>query len=113
MLRGKASLISSSLAGKFFKDCPLRIGSRGAASRIVPFWSRSSSSFVDSLRATHGQTITCKAAVAWAPKTKLDVTDIQVSPPGAGEVRIKNIANALCHTDIYTLDGFDPEGLFP
>ena len=89
------------------------IGSRGAAARIIPFWSRSSSSFVDSLRATHGQTITCKAAVAWAPKTKLDVTDIQVSPPGAGEVRIKNIANALCHTDIYTLDGFDPEGLFP
>ena len=23
------------------------------------------------------------------------------------------ISNALCHTDIYTLDGFDPEGLFP
>ena len=30
-----------------------------------------------------------------------------------GEVRIKVIANALCHTDIYTLDGHDPEGLFP
>lgn len=23
------------------------------------------------------------------------------------------IANALCHTDIYTLSGQDPEGLFP
>ena len=23
------------------------------------------------------------------------------------------ISNALCHTDIYTLDGHDPEGLFP
>ena len=23
------------------------------------------------------------------------------------------IANALCHTDIYTLDGFDSEGKFP
>lgn len=22
-------------------------------------------------------------------------------------------SNALCHTDIYTLDGHDPEGLFP
>ena len=31
----------------------------------------------------------------------------------AGEVRVKVIANALCHTDIYTLDGHDPEGLFP
>jgi len=23
------------------------------------------------------------------------------------------IANALCHTDIYTLDGYDSEGKFP
>jgi hypothetical protein len=33
--------------------------------------------------------------------------------PKAGEVRGKVVANALCHTDIYTLDGHDPEGLFP
>ena len=26
---------------------------------------------------------------------------------------IEVISNALCHTDIYTLDGHDPEGLFP
>jgi Zn-dependent alcohol dehydrogenase len=26
---------------------------------------------------------------------------------------VKVISNALCHTDIYTLDGLDPEGLFP
>jgi Zn-dependent alcohol dehydrogenase len=38
---------------------------------------------------------------------------IQIAPPKAGEVRVKVIANALCHTDIYTLDGHDPEGLFP
>lgn len=37
----------------------------------------------------------------------------QVAPPKAGEVRVKVIANALCHTDIYTLGGSDPEGLFP
>ncbi len=30
-----------------------------------------------------------------------------------GEVRVKVISNALCHTDLYTLDGHDPEGLFP
>lgn len=36
-----------------------------------------------------------------------------VDPPKAGEVRVKIIANALCHTDIYTLEGHDPEGLFP
>lgn len=43
----------------------------------------------------------------------MDITEIEVAPPKAGEVRIKVIANALCHTDIYTLDGHDPEGLFP
>lgn len=31
----------------------------------------------------------------------------------AGEVRIKVVATALCHTDAYTLSGQDPEGLFP
>jgi S-(hydroxymethyl)glutathione dehydrogenase/alcohol dehydrogenase len=34
-------------------------------------------------------------------------------PPKAGEVRVKIKATALCHTDAYTLDGLDPEGLFP
>ena len=28
-------------------------------------------------------------------------------------MRVKVIANALCHTDLYTLEGSDPEGLFP
>jgi len=72
-----------------------------------------SSELIASFKETRGQTITCKAAVAWEPKKPLDVTDIEVAPPKAGEVRVKVIANALCHTDIYTLDGFDPEGLFP
>ena len=36
-----------------------------------------------------------------------------MSPPQQGEVRIRIIATALCHTDAYTLDGLDPEGLFP
>lgn len=26
---------------------------------------------------------------------------------------MKVISNALCHTDIYTLEGHDPEGIFP
>ena len=48
-----------------------------------------STAFVESLRATNGQTITCKAAVAWEAKKPLDVTDIQIAPPKAGEVRVK------------------------
>lgn len=38
---------------------------------------------------------------------------VTVAPPKAGEVRLKIIANALCHTDIYTLSGQDSEGKFP
>merc|ERR1711910_209877 len=68
---------------------------------------------IEEFMISEGKTITCKAAVAWEAKKPLDVTDIQVAPPKAGEVRVKVISNALCHTDIYTLDGHDPEGLFP
>ena len=62
---------------------------------------------------TAGQTIICRAAVAWAANEDLSIETIEVDPPKAGEVRVKVIANALCHTDIYTLTGQDPEGLFP
>lgn len=63
--------------------------------------------------ATQGKTIKCKAMVARAPKEPMSEEEITVDPPKAGEVRVKVIANALCHTDIYTLEGSDPEGLFP
>lgn len=57
--------------------------------------------------------IECKAAVAWAAKEPLSIETIQVAPPKAGEVRIKILATGVCHTDAYTLGGFDPEGVFP
>ena len=68
---------------------------------------------IQSLMATNGKDIKCKAAVAWEAKKPLEVVDVLVSPPKKGEVRVKVIANALCHTDIYTLDGHDAEGKFP
>lgn len=36
-----------------------------------------------------------------------------MSPPKAGEVRIKLSATGICHTDAYTLGGHDSEGVFP
>ncbi|CAL1283535.1 unnamed protein product [Larinioides sclopetarius] len=57
--------------------------------------------------------IQCKAAVAWEPKKPLSLETVEVAPPKAGEVRIKILATAVCHTDAYTLDGLDPEGIFP
>jgi len=61
---------------------------------------------------TEGQVIKCRAAVAWEPN-KLTIETIEVAPPKEGEVRIKLLATALCHTDVYTFTGKDPEGLFP
>ena len=55
---------------------------------------------------TEGKPITCKAMVARAPKESLTLETITVDPPKAGEVRVKVVANALCHTDIYTLVRF-------
>lgn len=66
-----------------------------------------------SFPATAGKPITCRASVAYGPNEPLRVETITVGPPRAGEVRLKVICNALCHTDVYTWSGQDPEGLFP
>lgn len=57
--------------------------------------------------------IRSRAAVAWAPGQPLEVTEIDVAPPHAGEVLLQVVATGVCHTDAYTLSGADPEGLFP
>ena len=59
------------------------------------------------------QPIQCRAAVAWSAKQPLSLETVEVAPPQPGEVRIKIVATGVCHTDAYTLDGLDPEGLFP
>lgn len=58
-------------------------------------------------------TITCLAAVAWEAKKPMVVQEIEVAPPKRGEVRVKILATAVCHTDVYTWNGLDPEGAFP
>ncbi|RWW42096.1 hypothetical protein BHE74_00052380 [Ensete ventricosum] len=45
------------------------------------------------------------AAVAWEANKPLVIEDVQVAPPQAGEVRIKILFTALCHTDAYTWSG--------
>lgn len=83
------------------KKLRAKLGEMRAANSIYDFSS------------TQGKPIQCKAMVARKPKEPLTEETITVDPPKAGEVRVKVVANALCHTDIYTLDGHDPEGLFP
>ena len=54
-----------------------------------------------------------RAAVAWAAKQRLEIEEIEVAPPRAGEVLVRVVATGVCHTDAFTLSGADPEGLFP
>lgn len=54
-----------------------------------------------------------KAAVAWGPKQKLSIEEVDLDEPRRGEVLVRLIATGVCHTDAYTLSGADPEGIFP
>ena len=54
-----------------------------------------------------------RAAVAFAPKQPLEIVEVDLEGPRAGEVLIEIMATGVCHTDAYTLDGFDSEGIFP
>jgi S-(hydroxymethyl)glutathione dehydrogenase/alcohol dehydrogenase len=54
-----------------------------------------------------------RAAVAWEPKRPLEVEEIELEGPKAGEVLVRVVATGVCHTDAYTLSGADPEGIFP
>jgi S-(hydroxymethyl)glutathione dehydrogenase/alcohol dehydrogenase len=54
-----------------------------------------------------------RAAVAFAAKQPLEVVEVDLEGPKAGEVLVEIKATGVCHTDAYTLDGFDSEGIFP
>ena len=54
-----------------------------------------------------------RAAVAFAPGKPLEVANVKLDGPHAGEVLVEIKATGICHTDEFTLSGADPEGLFP
>src|SRR6201997_1562964 len=54
-----------------------------------------------------------RAAVAFAPKQPLEVVEVDLEGPKEGEVLVEIMATGICHTDAYTLDGLDSEGIFP
>ena len=54
-----------------------------------------------------------RAAVAFAAKTPLEIVELDLEGPKAGEVLVELRATGVCHTDAYTLDGLDSEGIFP
>ncbi|MEO0763284.1 MAG: alcohol dehydrogenase catalytic domain-containing protein, partial [Pseudomonadota bacterium] len=54
-----------------------------------------------------------RAAVAVGAGKPLEVMDVNLEGPKAGEVLVEIKATGLCHTDEFTRSGADPEGLFP
>src|SRR5579872_1370436 len=54
-----------------------------------------------------------RAAVAFEAKKPLEIVEVDLEGPKPGEVLVEIKATGICHTDAYTLDGFDSEGIFP
>jgi S-(hydroxymethyl)glutathione dehydrogenase/alcohol dehydrogenase len=54
-----------------------------------------------------------KAAVALEAGKPLEIMDVDLEDPRAGEVLVEIKATGICHTDQFTLSGDDPEGMFP
>lgn len=54
-----------------------------------------------------------RAAIAWEPNRPLEIEEIDLEGPKDGEVLVRIVTTSLCHTDMFTLSGKDPEGLFP
>jgi S-(hydroxymethyl)glutathione dehydrogenase/alcohol dehydrogenase len=57
--------------------------------------------------------IKSRAAVAFAANQPLQIVEVDVEAPKAGEVLVRIVASGVCHTDAFTLSGDDPEGIFP
>jgi S-(hydroxymethyl)glutathione dehydrogenase/alcohol dehydrogenase len=54
-----------------------------------------------------------RAAVAWKASSPLVIEEIDLQGPQHGEVLVRMVATGVCHTDLFTLSGDDPEGIFP
>jgi S-(hydroxymethyl)glutathione dehydrogenase / alcohol dehydrogenase len=54
-----------------------------------------------------------RAAIAVAPNQPLEIHEVELDGPKAGEVLVEVMATGVCHTDAYTLEGKDSEGIFP
>ncbi|MGU9962446.1 MAG: S-(hydroxymethyl)glutathione dehydrogenase/class III alcohol dehydrogenase [Candidatus Puniceispirillales bacterium WSBS_2018_MAG_OTU23] len=54
-----------------------------------------------------------RAAVAFEAGKPLEIVEVDLEAPKAGEVLVEMKATGLCHTDEFTRSGDDPEGIFP
>ena len=54
-----------------------------------------------------------RAAVAFEAGKPLEIVEVDLEGPKAGEVLVEIKATGICHTDEFTRSGADPEGAFP
>lgn len=54
-----------------------------------------------------------RAAVAFEAGKPLEIVEVDLDGPKAGEVLVEIKATGICHTDEFTRSGADPEGAFP
>src|SRR5207253_6901639 len=54
-----------------------------------------------------------RAAVLETFGAALEVQELDLSEPRAGEVLVRLVACGVCHTDLYTASGADPSGYSP
>ena len=54
-----------------------------------------------------------RAAVLEEFGQPLEVQEIDLAEPKAGEVLVRLVACGVCHTDLYTASGADPSGYSP
>jgi S-(hydroxymethyl)glutathione dehydrogenase/alcohol dehydrogenase len=59
------------------------------------------------------QSMKTRAAVAFGAGKPLEIVEVDLDGPRAGEVLVEIKATGVCHTDAFTLSGDDPEGAFP
>jgi S-(hydroxymethyl)glutathione dehydrogenase / alcohol dehydrogenase len=77
-----------------------------------PSWCQSHTMTAQTHKSWHNRMKT-KAAVAFAAGKPLEIVDVDLEGPKAGEVLVEIKATGVCHTDAFTLSGEDPEGAFP
>jgi S-(hydroxymethyl)glutathione dehydrogenase/alcohol dehydrogenase len=67
----------------------------------------------DQIRKRRGDAMKTRAAVAFGAGKPLEIAEVDLDGPRAGEVMVEIKATGICHTDEFTRSGDDPEGLFP
>ena len=48
---------------------------------------------------------TVRAAVLHGPNQALEITELELAPPGPGEVLVRYGASGVCHSDLHVVDG--------